>query len=139
MNMRRVVLDTNILVSALLSPTGNPAKIYQLFFTGGLSLVFSADIFAEYHDVLLRPRLRIPRNDAEILLAAVLQHGEKITPTPSTDAMIDEDDRVFYDTAKSADACLITGNTKHYPQEPFVFTPTAFLDSRGMPFSQSHR
>lgn len=57
MNTRRVVLDTNIFVSALISPMGNPAKIYRMFFTGAISLVYSADIFEEYQDVLHRPRL----------------------------------------------------------------------------------
>jgi putative PIN family toxin of toxin-antitoxin system len=128
MNMPRVVLDTNILVSALLSPLGNPAKIYRMFLTGTLELVFSEDIFAEYEDVLFRPRLRISPVDAETVLAAIRQNGETALPVPSTDAMIDEDDRVFYDAAKSAGAYLITGNTKHYPKEPFVLTPAEFLE-----------
>jgi len=128
MNIRRVVLDTNILVSALLSPTGNPARIYKMFLTGVLSLVLSRDIFEEYQEVLQRPRLRIPANDAKTVLAAVWLYGEKITPFPSTNAMIDEDDRVFYDTAKTADAYLITGNKKHYPHEPFILTPKEFWE-----------
>jgi hypothetical protein len=41
--------------------------------------------------------------------------------------MPDEDDRVFYDTAKTAGAYLIPGNTKHFPQEPFILTPAQFL------------
>ncbi|MDR1539274.1 MAG: putative toxin-antitoxin system toxin component, PIN family [Clostridiales bacterium] len=128
MNMPRVVLDTNILVSALLSPLGNPAKIYRMFLTETLELVFSEDIFTEYEDVLFRPRLRISPVDAETVLAAIRQNGETALPVPSTDAMIDEDDRVFYDAAKSAGAYLITGNTKHYPKEPFVLTPAEFLE-----------
>ena len=48
MNIHRVVLDTNILASALLTPTGNPAKIYKMFLIGALSLVLSTDIFEEY-------------------------------------------------------------------------------------------
>ena len=127
MNVRRVVLDTNILVSALLSPEGNPAKIYKMFLTGALSLVFSADIFDEYQDVLRRPRLRLPSNEIETVLASIRQHGNEINPAPSVKVMIDEDDRVFYDTAKSAGAYLITGNKKHYPDESFIFTPTEFL------------
>jgi putative PIN family toxin of toxin-antitoxin system len=128
MTARRIVLDTNILVSALLSPTGNPAKIYKMFLTGALPLVFSAGIFEEYQDVLHRPRLHIPSDDADTILAAVRQYGEEIAPVPSADAMIDEDDRIFYDTAKSAGAYLITGNTKHYPHESFVLTPAEFLE-----------
>ena len=127
MSARRVVLDTNVLVSALLSPNGNPAKIYKMFLSGALSLVFSADIFEEYQDVLHRPRLKIPSNEIEIVLSAIRQHGETVEPKPSTKTMMDEDDRVFYDAAKSVGTYLITGNTKHYPKKPFILTPTEFL------------
>ena len=102
MNGFRVVLDTNILVSALLSPTGNPAKIYRMFLSGMLDLVISAVIIDEYEDVLHRPRLKIPTEEAAIILAAVRQYGEMVNPVPSTDAMSDEDDRAFYDAAKIA-------------------------------------
>jgi putative PIN family toxin of toxin-antitoxin system len=61
MNTSRVVLDINILVSAMLSPLGNPAKVFKMFLTQTLHLVFSADMLAEYEDVLYRPRLHIPR------------------------------------------------------------------------------
>ena len=90
-------------------------------------MVISADIFAEYEDVLHRPRLQLPAADVEIVLAAVRQYAETVQSVPSTDAMPHEDDRVFYDTAKSAGAYLITGNTKHYPQESFILMPTEFL------------
>ncbi|GHU65712.1 hypothetical protein AGMMS49983_13900 [Clostridia bacterium] len=51
-----VVLDTNILVSALLSPLGNPAKIYRMFLTENLKVAYSSEIISEYKDVLFRPR-----------------------------------------------------------------------------------
>jgi putative PIN family toxin of toxin-antitoxin system len=128
MSVFRAVLDTNILVSALLSPAGNPAKIYRMFLSGTLDLIISADIFAEYEDVLHRPRLKILTADADRVLAAVRQYGETVCPVPSTNSMIDEDDRVFYDAAKSAGAYLITGNIKHFPQGTFILTPSAFLE-----------
>jgi putative PIN family toxin of toxin-antitoxin system len=128
MSVYRAVLDTNILVSAFLSPTGNPAKIYRIFLAGILDLVISAEIFAEYEDVLHRPRLKILAVDADTALAAVRRYGKMVKPAQSACVMIDEDDRIFYDTAKSAGAYLITGNTKHYPQEPFILTPREFLD-----------
>ena len=128
MNTFRIVLDTNILVSALLSPEGNSAKIYKMFLTGRLSLVYSNEIFEEYQDVLFRPRIGIPADDAEIVLAAVWQYGKKIMPLSSANTMIDEDDRIFYDTAKNADAFLITGNKRHYPQDSFIFTPAEFIE-----------
>jgi putative PIN family toxin of toxin-antitoxin system len=127
MSALRAVLDTNVLVSAILSPTGNPAIIYRMFLTGMLDLVISVSIFSEYKDVLYRPRLKIPAADIDIVLAAIRQYGKMAHPISSTDAMPDEDDRVFYDTAKSADAYLITGNAKHFPKEPFILTPAEFL------------
>jgi putative PIN family toxin of toxin-antitoxin system len=126
--MCRVVLDTNVLVSALLSPQGNPAKIYKMFVAGVLTVVFNTEIFDEYQDVLSRSHLKIPPEEMETVLAAIRQYGEQFFPTPSTHTMRDEDDRVFYDTAKLAGAFLITGNAKHYPDEAFILTPTAFLE-----------
>ena len=128
MSIPRVVLDTNILVSALLSKTGNPAKILDMFLTGALLLVYSTDIYAEYEDVLYRPRLGIPQNDADIVMSAIRKYGVKVFAIPSVSPMPDEDDRVFYDSAKSAGAYLITGNSKHYPNEPFILSPSAFLE-----------
>ncbi|MDR1157487.1 MAG: putative toxin-antitoxin system toxin component, PIN family [Oscillospiraceae bacterium] len=122
-----VVLDTNIIVSALLSPLGNPAKIYKMFLTETLKLAYSSGILAEYNDVLFRPRLRIPANEVVKVLEVIQEYGERIEPTPGTRDMVDEDDRVFYDTAKSAGAYLVTGNKKHYPDEAFILTPTEFL------------
>jgi putative PIN family toxin of toxin-antitoxin system len=127
MSKVRAVLDTNILVSALLSPLGNPAKIYRMFLTGSLDLVISVGIFEEYEAVLHRPQLKIPTVDADKVLAAIRQHAETVYPTPSDAAMPDEDDRVFFDTAKTSGVYLVTGNTKHFPQKPFVLTPREFM------------
>jgi putative PIN family toxin of toxin-antitoxin system len=128
MNTLRVVLDTNVIVSSLLSSEGNPAKIYRMFLSAMLTLIFSEDILAEYREVIHRPHLRIPKDDADIVLAAIEQFGEKVGPEQSATVMIDEDDRIFYDAAKSTGAYLITGNIKHYPSEPFILTPAAFLE-----------
>jgi len=127
-----IVLDTNVLVSALLSPEGNPAKIYRMFLTGVLSFIHSKDILKEYDDVLHRSRLKIPANEADTVLAAIRQCGKAVEPVASKHDMIDEDDRIFYDTAKSAGVYLITGNIKHYPREPFILTPTEFLTLHGI-------
>jgi len=127
MKTLRIVLDTNVLVSALLSPSGNPAKIFRMFFTRILTLVYSENILAEYMDVLDRPRLRIPADDANVVLRAIRQYGERVDPILSTNPMGDENDRIFYDAAKHTNAYLITGNTRHYPKDSFILTPTEFL------------
>ena len=128
MNTKHVVFDTNVLVSALLSREGNPAKIYRMFLTKAIRLIYCEEILAEYEDVLYRPHLRIPQNNADTVMTAIRQYAEKIEITPSEILMTDEDDRVFYDVAKLSGAYLITGNIKHYPTEPFILTPTAFLE-----------
>ena len=129
MNPNRVVLDTNVLVSALMSSLGNPAIIFKMFLSETIVLVYSEDIMLEYNDVMYRPHLHIPSDDADKVLDAIRLYGERVDPTPSTIPMIDEDDRVFYDTAKSAGACLVTGNARHYPSESFIYSPAEYLKS----------
>jgi putative PIN family toxin of toxin-antitoxin system len=66
--MIRVVLDTNILVSALLSPQGPPAQVFLMTILGpDTQLCVSGDIYAEYEEVIRRPRLN--RSDSEISAA----------------------------------------------------------------------
>ena len=122
-----VVLDTNVLVSALLSPLGNPAKIYRMLFSGTIVPIYSESILTEYKDVLHRPGLNISAEDAALVTEAIRVCGECVDPVPSTFPMIDEDDRKFYDAAKLSGAYLITGNLRHYPNEPHILTPAEFL------------
>jgi len=131
MSTTPIVFDTNIIVSALLSKEGSPAKIYRIFLTGALTLIYSPQILEEYQDVLYRPYLQIPHADVDIVINAIRQYGKEVWVMPqSVGIMPDEDDRVFYDAAKSTGAYLITGNTKHYPCEPFILTPSEFLNLR---------
>jgi len=127
MKHRRVVLDTNVLVSALLTPSGNPAKIYRMFLAEELTLVYSEEIIAEYQDVLHRPRLMLHTDDTDTVLRAIRCCGVLVAPVPSSGPMLDEDDRIFFDAAKCTGAYLVTGNTRHYPCESFILTPTEFL------------
>jgi putative PIN family toxin of toxin-antitoxin system len=127
MNKTLVVFDTNVIVSALLTPFGNPARTYRMFLSGTIELVYNEEILFEYMDVLKRPRLRIPSAEVEKVLSAVRNYGKQIDPVQSKIKMIDEDDRIFYDTANYAGAYLITGNVKHYPQESFIMSPKEFL------------
>ena len=123
-----VVLDTNILVSALISKFGNPSKIYKMFLSGEITLVISDDIIIEYTDVLYRSHLKIFADDANIVLDAIKNNGMRVELVSSTFVMTDESDRIFYDTAKNTGAYLITGNTRHYPIEPFICTPAEFYE-----------
>jgi putative PIN family toxin of toxin-antitoxin system len=55
----RIVVDTNVMVSALLSPTGKPAQVLEYISSGRMQICLNAQIFAEYVDVLFRPKLKL--------------------------------------------------------------------------------
>jgi putative PIN family toxin of toxin-antitoxin system len=54
--MIRVVIDTNILVSALLQPSGLPAQVFVLALGASIQLCVSGEVYAEYEEVISRPR-----------------------------------------------------------------------------------
>ena len=81
----------------------------------------------EYCDVLHRERLGLDTISVEVLLDEVRRAGLPVVSDVSDVHLIDEDDRIFLDTAKSSGALLVTGNIKHYPNEPFVTTPATFV------------
>ncbi len=58
----KVVLDTNVVVSAYLKEDGIERLILNLAFSGRLKLYLSADVFTEYRDVLLRPKLKLSQS-----------------------------------------------------------------------------
>jgi len=78
--------------------------------------------------VLKRPRLAFLLEQVDPLLAEITGRGLSVTVSPSTVIMPDETDRKFYDTAQLCKAYLITGNLKHYPDEPSITSPARFLD-----------
>ena len=125
--MLRVVIDTNIVVSAFISPHGNPAKILDMVTDLKLCICYSTEILTEYIEVLSRPRFNFKDEDCEDFIESVKRFGLLCQPTASDIPLPDEADRCFYDTAKFCEAMLITGNTKHFPVEAFIVTPTEFI------------
>jgi putative PIN family toxin of toxin-antitoxin system len=126
MKIPKVVLDTNILVSALLTSGGPPAFIWDEVETKGIQALYSDKMYAEYEEVLHRPKFPFQKETADATLSAVLRNFTKITPGVSDIPFVDESDRPFYDTAITENATLVTGNMKHYPESPFVSTPAEF-------------
>ena len=125
----RVVLDTNVIVSAFLSPAGKPAIILSLALRGDLIICFNTAILAEYEEVLSRCKFagRVHRPAFVRFFELVYKFGVNENPIPRKIHLPDETDRKFYDVAKATDAILITGNTRHYPNEPFIKDPSGFL------------
>ena len=126
----KVVLDTNVVVSAFLSPGGKPAAIVELVFRGDLQPCFNTAILAEYEHVLYRSKfaLKIPARSVARFFEVLHAIGLYVIAAPSAVELPDETDRWFYDVAKASGAFVITGNKRHYPDEPFILSPAEFLD-----------
>lgn len=127
MNNARAVIDTNVIVSALIKRNSNPATIVKYIVQGKIIPVLNDEIITEYIDVLHRPKFNFNNNDIDTLLAYLTQSALIIKGNPIFIDLVDESDRVFYETAVASKALLITGNKKHYPNESFIMLPTQAL------------
>jgi putative PIN family toxin of toxin-antitoxin system len=126
--MLKIVLDTNVVTSAALSPAGTCAKIIATVGNNeDMQLFYSADILAEYEEVLSRKRLRIAVKTQISIVETIKNTGIEIIPAVSDISLPDETDRIFYDVAHDVGAILITGNKRHYPDEIFIMSPAEFL------------
>lgn len=115
--MIRIVLDTNIFVSALLRPHGIPAQIFLSGITGTkIQLCVSGEVYAEYEEVIRRPRLKRSQNQIESALKTVREKGLWVRPTKKVFACADPDDNIFLECAEASQAhYLVTGNLKDFP------------------------
>ena len=128
-NSIKVVIDTNILVSAFWSENSKIYNIIRLVLSDEVVVCYSAEIMREYKAVLGRPKFsfRFSSDKVEDVLEKITADGICVAVKPSTVALPDEDDRCFYDVAVSCNAILITGNTKHFPGKMSAMTPARFL------------
>ena len=131
--MIAVVLDTNVLVSSLLSEKGAPAKILDLILDDQIQVVYDERILGEYEEVLSRSELHIPPRRMLAVIDQIELAGRYATPDAlSTEGYTDPDDIMFAEVfiTSKADA-LITGNLRHYQpllkQNALVLSPTQFL------------
>ncbi len=124
----KVVLDTNVVVSAMLNPNGAPGAILRGVLDGRLSLLVDNRIVFEYSDVLLRPKFGFDLYDVQAFLDFVEHEAEYVNAPPIDARLDDPDDRPFYEVALAGGAeYLVTGNTRHFPENPVVTTPVNFL------------
>jgi len=127
-----VVVDPGVLVSAALSPSGNPARIVEAIRAGHLVLVVSETLLAELNDVLARPRLAA-RLDATALrlLRGVLEAAPVIQDEPAQPISRDPKDDYLISLARSSGAdFLISGDqdlTDLVDVLPPVMAPAAFV------------
>lgn len=133
MKYSEAVLDTNILVSALIGKQDpKPYKVIESMFLGLLDPIYSYEIVEEYYEVLLRKKFNFKRDDIENLINYIMHVGHFVVPERSSIKFIDESDRKFYDAYiennKINKTYLITGNLKRYPKEKRIISPNEMCE-----------
>ena len=124
------VIDTNVLVSALLSvhPDSATVIIRDLISDGTIVPLYNEEIFDEYREVLSRPKFSFPSDLVEAVLGLIFEKGLSLERTKTNEIFSDPKDVVFYEVAMSKDGSyLVTGNIKHFPDNPIVVTPAELL------------
>ncbi len=121
----RIVLDTNVIVSGLMSPAGPPGRILDLLLTGHIVALYDDWILAEYHEVVTRPKLRIAQMEAGIVLDLIQREGIFVAAPPLGFLTPDLDDAAFIEVAVAGGAAaLVTGNERHFaPARAYVSVP----------------
>ena len=113
----RVVLDTNIVVSAVLRPYGLQRTVFLLALTRPARMYVSQEILAEYRNVLARPALKITKGRQQQLLQLVRNRVQVVHPRYELEVTSDPEDNKFLECADAAHAdYLITGNQRHFPR-----------------------
>jgi len=130
-----VVLDTNVLVSGLISGAHAPGRIVDFLRAGRIRLAVDDRILDEYHDVLRRPYFRryFTIHEANRVLAFIAVDSVHVVCSEEVNGLPDADDACFAETALAANAPLVTGNHRHFPAAKWrgiqVLSPAQFLAS----------
>ena len=125
-----IVLDTNIIVSAIKTPNGKAYSLLERVLLGKYKICISSDVMSEYKDVLYREKLNLDKYLVDYLLSWIVVYGIWIEPLPTKQekvVMHDESDRKFFDLAKCLHAKLVTGNLKHYPVHELITSLDEFI------------
>ena len=127
-----VVIDTNVLVSSLLSKNkdSSTALILDAVIEQRLVPLYSKDILIEYEYVLNRKKFRFSKENIDTLLKIVKLLGVEVMPDPVNEGLPDMDDIIFYEVVmekREDDAYLVTGDLKHFPNKHFIVTPAEMI------------
>ncbi len=113
----RLVIDTNVLVSAALKPDGMQRTVVLLALTKPARLYVSHSILKEYWEVLSRPELRIRRGLRPQFFDLIKKRAHFVAPSRRLHITSDPDDNIFLECADAAGAdYLVTGNQRHFPR-----------------------
>ena len=128
----RLVLDTNVIVSAALQPEGLPRTAFLMAITPPARLYVSREILAEYERVVARRELHIRKSLRRKFLDLISDRSRLASPSQRIYAAKDPDDNKFLECCDEAKAdYLVTGNAKHFPlfwKRTKVVTPRELVE-----------
>lgn len=127
------VIDTNVLVAALLTKNNDSAtvKVLEAIADGRITPLYHKDMLVEYAEVLGRKKFKLNQDMVSVLIRMIIKYGVEIFPKPTGEILIDMDDLIFYEVAmekRDEDSYLVTGNKKHYLVRDFIVTPTEMIN-----------
>ncbi len=127
------VIDTNVLVSAMLKFQSVPGQVVSEALLGDLIPLLCEEIVAEYREVLARPKFKFDPKVVDIFIDGIINRGIFVDVVSVEEIIPDPKDIVFYEVVMEGrreynDAYLVTGNIKHFPVKHFVVTPKEMLD-----------
>ena len=127
------VIDTNVLVSAMLKFQSVPGQVVNEALLGDLFPLLSDEIIAEYREVLARPKFKFDQNTVEILIDGIVDRGIYMDAVPVEEIIPDPKDTVFYEVVMEGrkerdEAYLVTGNIKHFPAKSYIVMPKEMLE-----------
>lgn len=135
-------MDTNVLVSGLLSPHGPPARILDWTLAGELTVLVDDRILEEYRVVLARAKFGFHERDLRVLLPALEALAERVAAPPLALELTDADDLPFLEVASAAHAdALVTGNGRHFRprrgrHDVTVLSPACLVDGVRRPWRE---
>ena len=126
------VIDTNVLVSAMLKRTSIPGNVIEFTFSGTIVPLLNKQIVKEYREVLGRPKFHLTNEIINSVVSEMERLGIYVDADKLDLVFPDPKDQVFYEVVmeerKSEDAYLVTGNIKHFPIKSYVVTPRQMMD-----------
>ena len=126
------ILDTNVLVSAMLKAKSIPNRIVAEAMDGDIIPILNDNIITEYEEVLRRPKFNFEEHTLRVFLDELKRRAIYVDTDIINYMLPDPKDIVFYavlmEKRKNDEAYLVTGNIKHYPVRTFIVTPREMLD-----------
>jgi uncharacterized protein len=111
----KFVLDTNVLFSGILTPQGPCGRIINFLLAGKIDICIDDRILLEYDDVL--HKYSLPESEVKEILGFISLKAEYIAPFPVLEPFPDSTDLPFIEVALTAEAVLVTGNKRHFPEK----------------------